>query len=67
MGRWKATLGAEAAMWANARVWRRTREWQDGNQAGGARGHVLAEQGHGADCLQPALALRLPAAAHAWR
>jgi hypothetical protein len=29
--------------------------WQDGNQAGGARGHVLAEQRLAADCLQPTL------------
>ena len=60
--RLEATLGAEAAMWAGARVWWRTRAWQDGNQAGGARGHVLAEQRLAADCLQPPLRSCLAAA-----
>jgi hypothetical protein len=48
-------LEAEAVMWANARGWWRTRTWKDGNQADGARGHVLAEQRLAADCLQPTL------------
>ena len=51
-------MGAEAAMWAGARVWWRMRAWQDGNQAGGALGHVLASHTAPADALQRPLVPR---------